>query len=470
MDRFRSLARLALLTNTIYVIWLFTSYRPTIPATLFIILELCVVSMILLFYYNHRQRKYVLLGGEYNLNTQVDIFITTKNEDVEIVRQTVSNAKQISYAAKTIYILDDGNRPQIASIAKEYDTIYLSRSDREDRRFKAANLNYGLANSTGEYILVLDADQKPEPTILDELLGHFRDNKVALVTTRQRFEVGEKDFNNDNLFYEYMQAGKNTDGCAISCGSGVIYRRSALQSIGGFQEWNIVEDLYTTYILNTQGWKSVYTTQSYTIGDAPQSLSAIYKQRGLWAQDTLRLFFWRNPLFQKGLNLNQRLHYFEMGYTYIFSAIIFPCIYLISFYSLLVNDPVLEPAIGISYLVVRIPSFYSGVRFFNSLDQWSNSSRIWAGLFPVYFWSLIKAVLYKKPEYKVTQKGTQQGRNVLKVAWQLIFLASGIIFLIFHLSNYGITDVFVISLFWVAAMFYWLIPITAKGLNLSIKI
>src|SRR3712207_7895502 len=51
-----------------------------------------------------------------------------------------------------------------------------------------------LFRTEGEFLLILDADQVPDPRILDHTLGWFRDPEVALVQTPQWFSnVTESD-------------------------------------------------------------------------------------------------------------------------------------------------------------------------------------------------------------------------------------------------------------------------------------
>jgi cellulose synthase (UDP-forming) len=196
--------------------------------------------------------------------------------------------------------------------------------------------------------------------------------------------VPDDDFNHDHLFYGHMQPGKNACESAISCGSGVIYRRSALAEIGGFQEWNIVEDFYTSYVMNQHGYKNIYVSQAYTKGEAPTDLKTIYKQRGTWALDTLRMFFWKQPILNTSLTVRQRLLYFETGYIYLVSAIVIPSLYILNFYSLYNNTPILN--VGLWYLVFRLPSFFLIMKVYNDLGQGSANSRMWTGLFPVFLY------------------------------------------------------------------------------------
>lgn len=458
MNPFPKLAGWALALNTIYVIWLlFTKTTP-----IFVFMEWGVYILTLLFIVNNRNRQYRLSGGAHSLRPIVDIFLTIKNEDAHIFDITVKAAQAIYYPNKRIYILDDGGRKEIEHIAKKYSCEYMSRYNKDILSYKAANMNYGMRNSYGMFILTLDADMIVDPTILDELLGFFSDEKVAFISTRPGFNINEKDFNHENLFYEYMQTGKNAQGVGISCGSGVIYRRSALESIGGFQEWNIVEDLYTSYVLNSHGYKSVYVSQSFTYGDAPTDIGAIYKQRGIWAQDTLRLLIYKNPLFNTGLSFLQRLQYFEIGYSYIVSGLFFPLIYIVNIYSLLANDPIIT--FGKEwYILLRAPSFYMSLLMFGTLSKGVDSMRMWASLFPVYFSSFIKALLYKKPVYKVTPKGLKPKRNILLVMPQLSFILAGVGAVLYHFSMYGITWVLVINTYWVCVMVYFISAIVPRA-------
>lgn len=348
MRKFELYASLAILSGLVYLAWLPFHIQDLIGAIYFA-LEIGMYLLVLIFSYNHASRKYQVLGGNYNLRSRVDIFIATKNEPLSMVRETARAAQLIDYAYKKIYILDDSGRKSLQRITSELGVTYVHRKNTHKKNFKAANLNHGLSVSSGNFILVLDADQKPNHKIIDDLLGHFKDPKVALVATKQTFDVDDKDFNNDNLFYNYMQTGKNADDVGISCGSGVIYRRSALDAIGGFQEWNLVEDLYTTYVLNSHGFSTLYVALPYTQGTAPQLLRNIYKQRKNWATDTLRLFFWRQPLFNAHLTFRQKLHFFEMGYIYIISGLVIPALFLSTTYRWLPITPSLRMACHFSF-------------------------------------------------------------------------------------------------------------------------
>jgi cellulose synthase (UDP-forming) len=167
----------------------------------------------------------------------VDVFITCYNEPVELVRETARAAVAIRYPHRT-YVLDDGSSPAMEAMAREEGAGYIVRSADwvgRQRHAKAGNLNNALAQTTGEFLLILDADQIPAPTILDRVLGYFQDPRVAFVQTPQWFwNVPPSDpFGSQApLFYGPIQQGKDGWNAAFFCGSNAVLRREALLQMG----------------------------------------------------------------------------------------------------------------------------------------------------------------------------------------------------------------------------------------------
>lgn len=168
----------------------------------------------------------------------VDVFITTYDEPIELVMTTARAAKRIAYPHST-WILDDGSRPELEAEARTAGVGYLTRSEDwtgKPRHAKAGNLNSALFQTDGEFLLILDADQVPDPLILHRTLGYFADDpEVALVQTPQWFvNVDEADplGSQAPLFYGPIQQGKDGWNAAFFCGSNAVLRREALMQLG----------------------------------------------------------------------------------------------------------------------------------------------------------------------------------------------------------------------------------------------
>ncbi len=263
----------------------------------------------------------------------LDVYITVCGEEPEMVEATVQAALDIDYPHET-YILNDGRRAkvdgweEIDALAERIGVQCFTRTS--GARGKAGNLNHALRHTTGEFVAVIDADHLARPDLADDLLGHFHP-RVAFVATRQDFRIDARDWlgNSELFFYGVIQPAKDADNAAFSCGNGVVYRREALEDIGGFSEWNLVEDLHTSFQLHSRGWQSIYVPRPVTTGTAPATAAEMAAQRLRWATDSLRLFFWDNPFRKKGLTWRQKVHYAQTTGVY-YLATAFQIVFLVS--------------------------------------------------------------------------------------------------------------------------------------------
>jgi cellulose synthase (UDP-forming) len=255
----------------------------------------------------------------------VDVFIPTYNEPTEMVRRTVLSARNIDYPHLT-WLLDDGDRPEMAALANELGVRYLARGD--NRHAKAGNLNHALQHARGEFIAIFDCDHAPKRNFLDETLGFFRDPKVAFVQTPQDFfnldsyqhrrgtQATGTVWTEQSLFFRVIQRGKDAWNAAFFCGSCAVIRRSALDAIGGFGTHSITEDLETSVALHKAGFLSVYVPEPLAYGIAPSSASPFLRQRIRWGQGAMQIIR-REWLFMRGrLSIAQRLNYLASTLTY----------------------------------------------------------------------------------------------------------------------------------------------------------
>ncbi|WP_126445162.1 glycosyltransferase [Sulfuricystis multivorans] len=255
---------------------------------------------------------------------KVDVFIPTYNESVELVRNTLIAATHMDYPHET-WLLDDGNRPEMAALAKEFGIRYLARQENTDA--KAGNLNNALRHSKADFIAIFDCDHAPHKSFLTRTLGYFRDEKVAFVQTPQDF------FNLDSyqhrwspnrklvwteqsLFFRVIQRGKDYWNAAFFCGSCAVIRRSALDAIGGFATGSVTEDLHTSIRMHKAGYQSVYHPESLAFGLAPNGVMPFLKQRIRWGQGAMQVWRQEGVVFARGLTLAQRINYFASMATY----------------------------------------------------------------------------------------------------------------------------------------------------------
>jgi cellulose synthase (UDP-forming) len=406
----------------------------------------------------------------------IDVFITACGEPYPILEKTVRAASQLEWDGPLqMYILDDGDSHELAALARSVGANYLSRPalgmDLVDR--KAGNLNFGLEKSEGELVFVLDSDQIVASNALKAMAGYMKFPRVAFVQSKQAFDVPEGDpFNSeDPVFYDGVQLAFDNDDTVISCGSGVLYRREALEDIGGFATWNLVEDLTTSYELHSAGWKSLYYPWAVTRGLAPANINDVYQQRSQWAIDTMRMFFWDNPLFKKGLSWRARLNYLIVGLSYLWAGLAMPVFFLLPLWSY-TSGNVLFATGEVEIILVRVAYFIFfalAVEYLFRFRHPGKQFQFLAGLFPVYAMGTIKALLHprgRKPVYRVNNVAARSKRRrpVALTILPQILLVAGNAFLPFYAIFTGTLGPWVVAVNGLVSMFnLWTLWPTVTG-------
>ena len=363
----------------------------------------------------------------------VDVFIPCCGEPLGVIRATLTAVRAMTHRPLTVYVLDDRASPQVAALSASLGFHYLSRplAGLPLTDAKSGNLNFALSRSRGEFILVLDADQVPVPEIVTRLLGCCRAPRVAYVQSRQTFFLPEADpyYNADRIFYEVLQPANEPANAVVSCGSGVLYRRAALEEMGGFATWNVVEDFTTSYELVSRGWQGLYYPQPLSRGLAPAALPGVYRQRFQWGLDTMRLFIWDNPLRKQGLKGRQRLHFLVVMLSYLVSGLALPtfyvvplCVYAWGSLGWLAQESAYWSLRG-AYLLATILMFrylFAGKAPFKQFKMLCN-------LFPVYTLATFAALIYpprRKPPYRLNNlQPFEEERRWWHVAPHLTFIA-----------------------------------------------
>jgi cellulose synthase (UDP-forming) len=247
----------------------------------------------------------------------VDVFVTTFNENTEILYRTLVGCQAMDYTNKRVHILDDGSRPEVAELCRRLGVGYITRDDNAGA--KAGNLNNGLSRTQADLVVTFDADHVPVRTFLTETVGFFRDRKVAQVQTahhfynpdlfQDRLHISAYIANEQDMFNHVVQPGRDVYNSSFYCGSGAVFRRRALDAIRGFPTSTVTEDLHTSVLLHSRGWQSIYVNKDLSAGLAPESYAAYVTQRRRWAQGTLQVLLAQGGLFLRRLTFMQRLNY-----------------------------------------------------------------------------------------------------------------------------------------------------------------
>ncbi|WP_459177324.1 UDP-forming cellulose synthase catalytic subunit [Ewingella americana] len=265
-------------------------------------------------------RKPVPMPDDISSWPGVDLLIPTYNESLSVVKPTLYAALGLDWPKEklTVWLLDDGNRPEFADFARQIGVKYIARETHEHA--KAGNINHALKACQGELVAIFDCDHVPTRSFLQLTVGwFFKDKKLGMLQTPHHFfsaDPFERNLgrmrrtpNEGELFYGLVQDGNDLWDASFFCGSCAVLRRSALDEIGGIAVETVTEDAHTSLRMHRHGHTSAYIRIPQAAGLATESLSAHVNQRIRWARGMVQIFRLDNPLFGKGLKLAQRLCY-----------------------------------------------------------------------------------------------------------------------------------------------------------------
>ena len=417
----------------------------------------------------------------------VDVFIPSYNEDEYILATTIAAARSMDYPAHklTVWLLDDGGTDQkcndknpekaaaawrrrmgLQKLCADMGCRYLTRARNEHA--KAGNMNNALKHSTGEVIVVFDADHAPFRAFLRETVGYFlRDPKLFLVQTPHVFlnpdpiEKNLRTFDRmpseNEMFYSVTQCGLDKWNGSFFCGSAALLRRAALDTTGGFSGVTITEDCETAFELHSKGWTSVFVDKPLIAGLQPETFTSFIGQRSRWCQGMFQILILKNPALKKGLHFIQRVAYLSSMTFWFFPLprlmfMLAPLIHIFFDIKIFVSN--IDEAISytLTYIIVNVMLqnyLYGTVR-------WPWISELYEYVQGVFLSKAIVSVAMspRKPTFNVTAKGlTLDNDHLSELSWPFfaiwgLLLAGGLTAAYRYMFEPGVTNLMLVVGLW----------------------
>lgn len=267
-----------------------------------------------LYYRQFNIKNHFALLQSYCEEPPVDIFLPICGEEISVLRNTWEHVSRIAYSNKKVYVLDDSktNCAQHKELAKSLGFYYFERPNKGEMK-KAGNLKYAYERTDGDFIVIFDADFAPHPDFILESLPYMSDKSVGIVQTPQYFELSERSYKYSPMaynaafaeepFYRFIQVTRSRFGGTICCGSNALYRRTALQSIGGPYQIDYSEDAHTGFALTCAGYRVLFVPVILAIGLCPDNQYAFFHQQHRWCMGSMRLMlsktFWKAKISWK---------------------------------------------------------------------------------------------------------------------------------------------------------------------------
>ncbi len=235
----------------------------------------------------------------------ISVIIPAYNENV-VVLKTVETVLASRYPSFDVTVVDDGSKDNtFALLHKQYHDHPRVQVFTKTNGGKATALNYGIERTSGEIVVVIDADTIFDAEALNELAYYFAKdpevggvagnvkvgNMINLLTRWQAIEyITSQNF--DRRAFELLGA------ITVVPGAIGAFRREALNEVGGFASDTLAEDTDLTMRMSRAGWKVRYAERAKAWTEAPERIRPFVKQRFRWTFGTMQAFWkHRDALF-----------------------------------------------------------------------------------------------------------------------------------------------------------------------------
>ncbi len=234
----------------------------------------------------------------------VSIIIPAYNEEVNAVK-TIENLLQQDYPNFNIIFVDDGSTDATYQVVqKAFSESQKVTVLRKPNGGKALALNFGISQTSNEYVVCIDADTQLRPDAVTQLM------KRMLVPLTNGGEIGAVAGNvkvgNENTLLtkwqsiEYITA-QNFDRRAFDLINGITvvpgaigaFKKEAVEKAGGFSNDTLAEDCDLTIRILRNGYQVINCTEAVAVTEAPETLNQFVKQRFRWSYGIMQAF-WKN--------------------------------------------------------------------------------------------------------------------------------------------------------------------------------
>ena len=166
--------------------------------------------------------------------------------------------------------------------------------------------NYGLLQARGEYIVIYDAEDIPDPDQLRKALHAFRRGGDRLGCVQAKLNYFNRDQNlltrwftsEYSMWFDLLLPGLDTAGVPIPLGGTSNHLRvDALRDVGAWDPYNVTEDADLGMRLHKVGWRTT-VIESTTYEEANSQLYNWIRQRSRWVKGYIQTYLvhMRHPL------------------------------------------------------------------------------------------------------------------------------------------------------------------------------
>jgi cellulose synthase/poly-beta-1,6-N-acetylglucosamine synthase-like glycosyltransferase len=256
----------------------------------------------LVFLYLRHKNKVAVPQGRLAVRPKVTIQLPIYNE-MYVVERLVESVCGIKYPRDLleIQVLDDSTdgTQEIAAACVEkhrqegFNIHHIHRTNRLG--FKAGALENGLKYAAGEFIAIFDADFLPSTDFLEDVVDYFSDSQVGMIQVRWGHINREYSLLTQvqsvilDGHFMIEHGGRHLSGRFFNFnGTAGIWRRTAIESAGGWEHDTLTEDTDLSYRAQMIGWKFLYLPHIVCPAELPVEMNSFKTQQSRWAKGLIQ--------------------------------------------------------------------------------------------------------------------------------------------------------------------------------------
>jgi glycosyltransferase XagB len=231
--------------------------------------------------------------------------------EANIVAKLMDNLRQLDYPASKLEVLllieeEDEETLEAARAARPPETVTFVIVPAGMPRTKPRACNVGLFFAKGEYLVIYDAEDRPEPDQLRKAVLAFQrgDDKLICVQAALNYYNRNENFLTRmftleySYWFDYMLPGLDRLKLPIPLGgTSNHFRTEALRKLSGWDPFNVTEDADLGIRASAEGYR-VGVINSTTFEEANNDLGNWIRQRSRWIKGYMQttLVHLRNPV------------------------------------------------------------------------------------------------------------------------------------------------------------------------------
>jgi len=324
--------------TVVFIIWALRSP----PAVQSFLVRLVLVSLLIFLavlfiryfallwfaYLGHAERN-VLGSPKAKAYPPISILIPAYNEG-RVIEGALASLAGLDYPQFEVVVVDDGSTDDTLALASRWEGKHGNaefRAITKRNGGKATALNTGISVSKYPFIFCMDADSRLDHQTLRRAIQQFDDPSVGAVAGNVKVQNRGKVITNLQAleYIEGLNLPRRAQGfiAAVNIVPGPVglFRREAMEEVGGYDTDTFAEDADLTLKLVASGWKVVYEDNAIAWTEAPERWLDLVQQRYRWTRGILQSLKKRKGLFLKPFpDFPLWLSALEMG----FEAVIWP--------------------------------------------------------------------------------------------------------------------------------------------------